>query len=390
MGLDVSSFGNHEFDQGRADVDDRVLGLADYEYIAANLFDTTTGEPAFDQYALEEIDGVTVGFIGAVTEDLESLVNPDLISTLEIRDIATEVNIVADDLSDGDPSNGEADVIVLLVHEGPASIDPASASDPTTKFGEIVTGVNANVDMIHGAHTHLPFVHQLPVPGVEGATRPVTSAGEYGQNFVRTTMSVDPTSGELISIASALVQPTGAAPNSAVAAIVTAAQAVAVEVGSVKVGEITADLNRGKTAANADNRGAESPLGNFVADVQLWAVEPTGAEIAFMNPGGLRQDLKYAVVPKTPGDGVGIVTVAEAAGRAALRQHARDDRPQRGPDQECARAAVAAGRCGAAVPEARRLGGLHLHLRSGGRAGQPHHGDVAWTVNPSRSAPRTR
>ena len=43
MGLDASAFGNHEFDQGRADVDDRILPDADWDYLAANLYDTAHG-----------------------------------------------------------------------------------------------------------------------------------------------------------------------------------------------------------------------------------------------------------------------------------------------------------------------------------------------------------
>ena len=43
-----------------------------------------------------------------------------------------------------------------------------------------------------------------------------------------------------------------------------------------------------------ENRGGESTLGNFVADVQLWALNQDGTrdvDIAFMNPGGLRADI---------------------------------------------------------------------------------------------------
>ena len=36
-GLDVSSVGNHEFDQGYEDLVGRVQGLADWEYIGANV-----------------------------------------------------------------------------------------------------------------------------------------------------------------------------------------------------------------------------------------------------------------------------------------------------------------------------------------------------------------
>ena len=42
-GLDVSSVGNHEFDRGFADLTDRVMPLAAWEYLGANVYDKATG-----------------------------------------------------------------------------------------------------------------------------------------------------------------------------------------------------------------------------------------------------------------------------------------------------------------------------------------------------------
>jgi 5'-nucleotidase len=311
IGLDASAFGNHEFDQGQDDVNDRVIPESEFPYLGANIYSTATGEPAYQQYALEEVDGVTVGFIGAITEDMPSLVSPAGIEGLEFRDIPTEVNRVADQLSDGNESNDEADVLILLVHEGAATGDIASATDDS-KFGEIVTGVNADVDAIVSAHTHQLYDHEIPVPGTD-KVRPVIQSAEYGENFGHLSLSVDPETGELLSISAEVLPLFGMyAPAPEVAAIVADAVAVAKELGSVKVGEITADFNRAKqTAAASENRGGESTLGNFVADVQKWATQDAGSQIAFMNPGGLRADLKYA--SSGAGDPAGNVTYAEAA-----------------------------------------------------------------------------
>ena len=312
-GLDVSALGNHEFDQGRADLDGRVLGLADFPYLAANLYDRTTGEPAFDEYALSEVDGVTVGFIGAVTEDLPTLVTPAGIASLEVRPIVTEVNRVAGELSDGDPVNGEADVLVLLVHEGPASADITTTTDDSA-FGQIVAGVSPEVDAIFSGHTHQKFAHMLPVAGwADGLNRPVVQSGQYGENLAHVTLTVDTASGDVVSNAAEVVPLAGAGftPDPEVAAIVANAVAVANELGNVSLGEITANFNRARTVAAAENRGGESTLGNLVADVQLWATQDAGAQIAFMNPGGLRTDLKYASSGATDPDGN--VTYREAA-----------------------------------------------------------------------------
>ena len=68
-------------------------------------------------------------------------------------------------------------------------------------------------------------------------------------------------------------------------------------VGSAPVGPISADIKRAYNGV-AEDRGSESSLGNLVADIQLWATSNAGfggepAEIAFMNPGGVRTDLSY-------------------------------------------------------------------------------------------------
>ena len=311
MGLDASAFGNHEFDQGREDVDNRILPAADWDYLSANIYDRATGLPAYQEYSLQTFGDVTIGFIGAMTEELPSLVSPGGISTLEVKPVVPEVNRVADALSDGDAANGEADVIVLLVHEGAATTSIASATD-NSPFGQIVTGANANVDAIISGHTHLAYDHEIPIPGTD-RTRPVFSSGQYGEKFAHSTISVDPATGELLSFTVDVLPLAGAyAPNAAVASIVSSAVAVATELGKVKVGDITASFNRAKqTAAGSENRGGESTLGNFVADVQLWATQDAGSQIALMNPGGLRANLTYGAT--TAADPDGNVTFAEAA-----------------------------------------------------------------------------
>ena len=310
MGLSASALGNHEFDQGRDDVDGRIESAADWDYLSANIYDRATGEPAYQQYSLQEFDGVTVGFVGAMTEELPDLVSPDGIATLDVREVVPEVNRVADLLSDGNDANGEADVIVLLVHEGAATADIASSTDDSA-FGRIVTGANANIDAIMGAHTHLSYDHEIPIAGTD-TLRPVLAAGQYGERFAHLDLTVDPTTGDIISLGAEVLPLAGAfAPDPEIAQIVADAVAVANVKGAVKVGEITGDFNRASQsgAAFTENRGGESTLGNFVADVQLAA---TGADIALMNPGGLRADLKYA--SSGAGDPDGNVTYKEAAG----------------------------------------------------------------------------
>jgi 5'-nucleotidase len=313
MGLDASAFGNHEFDQGREDVDNRILPHADWDYLSANIYDRATGEPAYQQYSLKEFGDVTVGFVGAMTEELPSLVSPAGIATLEVRQVVPEVNRVADQLSDGDPANGEADVVVLLVHEGAATPDIGSATD-NSPFGRIVNGADANIDAIVSGHTHLAYDHEIPIPGTT-TLRPVLSSGQYGEKYSHMDLSVDPVTGDILSLSAEVLPLVGAfAPDPEVAKIASDAVAVADVKGAVKVGEITGDFTRASQSGGtfAENRGGESTLGNFVADVQQAATADAGSDLALMNPGGLRADLKSASTG--PNDPVGNVTFKEAAG----------------------------------------------------------------------------
>lgn len=314
-GLEVSSVGNHEFDQGWEDLRDRVQPRAQWPYLGANVFLKGTDEHAGDAYFVKELDGVKVGFIGAVTEDLPSLVSADGLADLDIRDIADSVNAVAEDLKDGDEGNGEADVIILLVHEGAANTD-ASSITPETPLGEILDGLDADVDAVSTAHTHQVYNHVI-----DG--RPVFQAGQYGEGFALTSLSVDPKTKELLSITNEIKPLTKTEKDPVtgknviiplydadpeVQKIVDAAKAQADILGAESVGEITGDFNRARQGDGTENRGGESTIGNFVADVHKWA---TGADIAMMNPGGIRANLTYASSGASDPDGN--VTFREAA-----------------------------------------------------------------------------
>ncbi len=298
-GLEVSSVGNHEFDAGWNDLMNRVLPLANWEYLGANVH-TTDGSPNLPEYWTQTFEGVTIGFVGAVTDELPSLVSPAGIANITVEAPVTAANRVADQLSDGNPANGEADVVVLLVHEGAATTDISSAVDPASKFGKIVLGANANIDAIVSGHTHLAYNHVIN-------GRPVISSGQYGEKFSNMTIQVDPDTKQILSMVNVIENAPGTyADDPATAAIVTAAKNAAGPLGAVKLGDVTADFRRAKQPDLSENRGGESTIGNFVADVQLWSANQVGtAQIAFMNPGGIRTDLLFA--PD------GVITFAEAA-----------------------------------------------------------------------------
>jgi 5'-nucleotidase len=241
--------------------------------------------------------------VGAVTEHLPELVSPAGIDDIEVTDIVEAANDEAENLKEAG-----ADIVVLLVHEGAATTSYASATDPASDFGKIVTGVNEDIDAIVSGHTHLAYNHRVPVAAWAAEDRPVTkrpvvSSGQYGYNLNQLRFRVDPVTDEVVGIRTAILalQTNDGAGNftpnypsdPTTAAIVSDANAVASVLGARQLGQIAGPFNRARTSTNAENRGGESTVGNLVAEVQRWATPATvgGAQIAFMNPGGLRQDM---------------------------------------------------------------------------------------------------
>jgi 5'-nucleotidase len=152
----------------------------------------------------------------------------------------------------------------------------------------------------------------------------VVSAGQYGYNLNRLGFTISPDDNLILNISQNLVSLTecvsACGSSSAVFAptypadadvqdIVAAAVADAEVKGAVKLGEIAdgfARAARGKVGGGTEeNRGGESTLGNLVAEVHRWATASEtagGAQIAFMNPGGLRKDMVGSTPDSYPSD----------------------------------------------------------------------------------------
>lgn len=322
-GLDVSAVGNHELDQGYDDLVNRVMapydaatnpyGGAQWQYIAANLKMKATGDDAVPATWIKEFGDIQVGFVGAVTEDLPTLVSPGGIADISVEDIVTSVNTEAADLvAEG------ADIVVMLVHEGAPSID-CTTMDDSGSWADIINNVSPDVDAIVSGHTHLAYNCSFPVAQWQAENRPVVdrpvvSAGQYGTNLnqlvftVNDAGSVSAKTQTILPLEKAVTVPPvppSTTPTTrwdalypadpAVAKIASDAAAQAEVLGAVPLGQIAGGFNRAKLAdGTTENRGGESTLGNLVAEVQRWATENPesgSAQIAFMNPGGLRQDM---------------------------------------------------------------------------------------------------
>ncbi len=325
MGLDVSSVGNHEFDEGVTELlrmqdggchpvdgcyfPEAPYAGADFQWLAANVVNEGTGETPLPPYWIERFNNVKVGFIGMTLEATDTLVAAVGIQGWDFLDEAETANALVPILQ----AQG-VEAIVVLLHEGGSQTPPPGAIDACVGISGPVVAINDALDpaidvMITG-HTHLPY--NCVLPDAAGQPRIVTSAYSYGRVVSELDLVLDKRTHDvrrdLSTAANHLVDQAALTPDATQTAIIAKWQPLYDAAGSTPVGTITTDINRGGTPPGSD-RGVESAASNLVADAQLWNTSAAGADVAFMNPGGVRSDLMYA---QSAGEGDGVVTFGEA------------------------------------------------------------------------------
>ena len=375
MELDVSSVGNHEFDEGVTELlrmqnggchpvdgcyfPSQPYPGADFQWLSANVVETATDQTPLPPYWIEQVENTKVGFIGMTLEGTDELVAAAGIVGYEFLDEATTANALVPILK----AQG-VETIVVLLHEGGSQTPPPGDIDACVGISGPIVAINdaldAEIDAVITGHTHLPYNCVLDDPA--GQPRIVTSAYSFGRVVTELNLVIDRRSGDVLRDLSTsmnhVVDQTTLTADPVQTAIIAKWQPLVDASATTPVGSVTTDILRGGTPPGTD-RGVESPLGNLVADAQLWATSSNGADVAFMNPGGLRADLLFA---ESAGEGDGVVTFGEAFTVQPFEHagHVPDDRSA---DRGGARRTVSTGRIESAVPAPRGVGRVHLRSR---------------------------
>lgn len=322
MGVAASAVGNHEFDEGTNELlrmqhggshwkdGDYFPGKpypgADMQYLAGNVFNKKNGRRILPATHVKEVNGVKVGFIGLVTPETTSLVSPDGISSIRFDDMAKRANTAASWLSH---AKG-VETIVVLVHEG--GNQKGTFNECSSLSGPIVElnkRINSRVDGIVSGHTHAAF--NCTLEDWKGGQRPVVASGDWGRAFNKMSFTVDRRTGDVAKKYSKATNrlTTRDISDPEVDAIVKKWQEKAGPERAKVVGNVTEDI----TGDASGDRGVETPMADLVADSILWGTKAEakgGAEISFMNVGGVRASLLRDTI--TNGEAVGEVTYEEA------------------------------------------------------------------------------
>ncbi|WP_327748710.1 bifunctional metallophosphatase/5'-nucleotidase [Streptomyces europaeiscabiei] len=320
--LDVTSVGNHEFDEGVKElrrlqkggchkvdgcyVEGKKFKGADFPYLAANVIEEKTGKPLLKPYWVWKKNGVKIGFIGVTLEDTPGVVSAEGVKGLKFKDEVETINKYAKELE----SQGVKSV-VALIHEGglPASqsynydCDSPGAGDGISgPIVDIAKNITPKVDAVVTGHTHAAYACTINDPA--GQPRMVTSAASFGRLYTDTTLTYDRQTNDIsrtaVKSANHVVTRT-VAKAADMTALISRWNTLAAPIGNRTIGYISGDVA---------NVGTETPMGDLIADAQFWYGKTLDPEVdlALMNPGGVRAPLTYAA-KGTEGDGV--VTYAE-------------------------------------------------------------------------------
>src|SRR5215207_2398379 len=140
IGLDLNGVGNHEFDEGTAELKriayggchptdgcydrdgdgttDRYRG-ARFQFLSANVVQESTGRTLFPPYAIRRLGGLKVGFIGMTLEGTPDIVAAAGIQGFTFLDEADTANRYAAELR-----RKGVKAIVILLHQGGAQTIP--------------------------------------------------------------------------------------------------------------------------------------------------------------------------------------------------------------------------------------------------------------------------
>jgi 5'-nucleotidase len=348
VGVTASAVGNHEFDEGYTELKRIMNGGchpvdgcspagewkgAQYSYLGANVLlkrpnssaekealdalgGGHTGQlskllkgygiPALPPVAIRWMNGVPIGFIGVVTKTTPTIVTSEGIKDLEFIDEVKAANVASKLLQ-----IVGVKAQVVLVHEGDqvtAGQSPDACAAQPGAGNRIATQVDAEVDMVLSGHSHQAYLCKVTDP--KGGTRLYSQGGSFGRVITKVDFQVDVKTRDVVRssvVADNQIVTRTVTPDKDISDFVTLWKDRVASVANKPIGRITADITNSAPTSGS----GESPLGNLIADGQLAATRTGGnAQIALMNPGGVRAPLTYAGSPALEGDGV--VTYGEA------------------------------------------------------------------------------
>lgn len=167
MGYDCVTLGNHEFDNGIAELARRLSSLRCPVVCANYDFSSTELAPYVKPFAIVRRGGMKIGIVGLSPADLSMLVSRETSSRIPFIGNSEVVDRWAAFLKEEE----HCDIVIALTHigfSGEVYIDPVLARD------------TRNVDIIVGGHSHTVLDEPYYVKNLDGKMVPIVQDGSWG------------------------------------------------------------------------------------------------------------------------------------------------------------------------------------------------------------------
>lgn len=317
VGYDLAIPGNHEFDFGMDQFLDIAKNQAAYQYLSCNFLDKD-GNTVLDPYKIVSYGDTDIAYVGISTPETISKSTPaffqdengNYIYSFCQGENGQELYDRVQDTVDAAHADG-ADYVVALAHLGE---DLASRPWMSTEVIANTTGIDAVLD----GHSHTVDAEQI-VKNADGEDVVLSQTGTKAESIGQ--LTIDPATGEmstqLVKLADvATDSPAYTAAQTYIQGIQEKYQDVVAEV--VATSDVTLTVSDPATG-DRRVRSAETNMGDFCADAYR---EVMGADIGFVNGGGVRADIKAGDV--TYGDIIAVhpfgnmACLAEVSGQQIL------------------------------------------------------------------------
>ncbi|MDH4060092.1 MAG: bifunctional UDP-sugar hydrolase/5'-nucleotidase UshA [Aquincola sp.] len=144
LGYDAIAVGNHEFDKPLA-VLEKQRQWAKFPLLAANIYRGT--QRLFEPYRIFERGGYRIAVVGLTTEDTKKMVLPENVAGIDFRKPADEAAKLVPDL------RGKADMVIAATHMGHYADGRSGVNAPgDVEMARAVKGL----DLIVGGHSQNP------------------------------------------------------------------------------------------------------------------------------------------------------------------------------------------------------------------------------------------
>jgi 2',3'-cyclic-nucleotide 2'-phosphodiesterase (5'-nucleotidase family) len=281
VGYYAMASGNHDYDYGAERLSE-LTSLMNFPVLAANVTYKDSGNLPFDDYEIFDFgNGFEVGVFGLATPETATQTNPKNVANLNFNDpIPVAQNMVTELTRQG------ADVIIAVAHLG----DDVETQQ-NWRSSALAQAV-PEIDVIIDGHSHAVLEHGVLVNGVL-----IAQTGAYAANIGKIDISVLP-DGSIVKEANLFAVPKLPADNTALNAIPVIPVPPDPEISAVvaQIKKDTSDLTErvvGQSPYLLEGsreyvRKGETNLTDLVTDSLL---AKTGAGIALLNGGGIRQSI---------------------------------------------------------------------------------------------------